>query len=89
MTCGSAILSTALNICAVVDPGLPAGFLVEGPDRPIALAVFSSDCSIAPEPVYLGGVIGGCFGLPAGTNHLFSVEAAPAPGEVVYVTFFL
>lgn len=86
--CSHVILSTVLNICVVVGVSLPSGFLVEGPGVPVALAVFSSDCSEAPVPVYLGAVTGGCFDLPAGTNHLFSVETDPEPGQALYITFF-
>jgi hypothetical protein len=82
------IVSTALGLCEVASqPSLPAGFLVEGTGPPVCIVVLASTCEEQAGCNYLGGVTGGCFGLPEETNHLFEVVTPVAPGDCLYVSF--
>ena len=86
----SALISTGDRALCFVSPlGQSSGFLVEGPDVPnctLALMDTSGQCVSYAPCEYLGGVVGGCYELPAETNHLFLVPD-PSPGETIYVSF--
>lgn len=97
-------LSSALNLCLVEQPpSLPFGVLVEGVSgtsfASCTVREVAPDFSCLPLPpvagcAFLGGVVGGCFGLPcnggvAGTScWLFEIGGeTPVEGNAFFYVF--
>jgi len=81
--------STPVDMCAVSDALLPSAFLAAGDGSsspPWCKVVDNHSCGLYPCDL-LGGIVGGCYGLPLGTNWLFNVPDDPAPGEALFVSF--